>query len=457
MNRLLLPLVLLTLATPGVARADTLHRSGPAEERLDLVILGDGFRVEEQARFDEAARRLWEGLRATEPFSLYTGLLNVHTGFRASAESGTGPNTAYGSRFAASTGTALLADRTALLLGDAVRAGGGEADRVIVIVNSGRHGGATVGGTVAYVTTSPDWISTAMHELGHLIGKVGDEYEHVEQRLRLTALAGGDEAAARRLITDRYANLTLASTREALPWREWVQPSTNVPARSLSDGVSAWEGGGYFERGIYRPQRSCRMRTNWLPFCEVCREQVVLRLHELASPVRLEVTDQGGARRVRLVTALPADRWAVRWGGVAASGLSALVPAGTSASVIVEDATPWVLGDRREGLRYRFVVPASGASGPVSSGGATSAPPAGWPRAGVVSGLTTRLRVRASASTQAAILGHLNPGDTVQVTGPAVDGFYPITFAGGRGYVSVDYVRLSTPPATTGIAGAVGS
>lgn len=454
MNRLtLLPLVLLALGAATVARADTLHRSGPAEERLDLVILGDGFRAQDQGRFDEAARRLWEALRTTEPFSQYTGLLNVHTGFRASAESGTGPNTAYGTRFVSADSNALYADRLALLLGDAVRAGGGEVDRVIVIVDSGRHGGATVG-TVAYVSTGMDWISTALHELGHLVGNVGDEYEHTGQQVRWTALAGGDEAAARRLITDRYANLTLASTREALPWREWVQPSTHVPARSLSDGVSAWEGGGYFAQGIYRPQRTCRMRTNWHHFCAVCREQLVLQLHELASPVRLEVTtDQGSSRRVRLVTALPADRWAVRWGGVAGSGLEAVVPAGASASVILEDATPWVLGARREGLRYRFVVPASGAPGPVTA----SSPPAAWPRAGVVTGLTTRLRVRASASTQAAILGHLNPGATVQVTGPAVDGFYPITFAGGRGYVGAAYVRLTTPPATTGIVGVVGS
>ena len=63
---------------------------------------------------------------------------------------------------------------------------------------------------------------------------------------------------------------------------------------------------------------------------------------------------------------------------------------------------------------------------------------------GRVVGITSRLRVRSGPSTASSILGHLGPNETVAVTGPEVDGFYPIVFNGSQGYAGANYIALDT-------------
>jgi hypothetical protein len=426
-----MPLRLLTVSlallalTPTLAAADTLHRTGPAEDRFDLVLLADGYRSEDRGDFEREAGRVLEGLRGAEPFSRYLGLMNVHTGFRPSASSGTGGDTAYGTHFPQSGRTTLRATRTTLLLGDAVRAGG-EADAVLVIVNSGRRGGTAIG-SLCFVTRGAG-PRVALHELGHAIGRLGDEYSSW----------AGSPTRSREAMAQAYPNLTTATTREQLPWKDWVARSASVPAHLFSSGVSAYRGGGAYSSGIYRPSRSCRMRRDHAAFCAVCRQELVLAIYAESSPLKLVHSGSGSSRRARLVGSMPGDTWATRWTGVQGSGLEATVPSGASAHVVVEDATPWVRGaDPRRRLLFRFDA-SSGAGGVVSSGHGSGQ--VGQP--GRVVGVSSRLRVRSGPSATSAILGHLAPGAAVRVTGPAQGGFYPIAYNDGTGYVGRNYVRL---------------
>jgi hypothetical protein len=335
------------LAAVPPAFGDTLHRSGSPADKLDLVILADGYRASQRAEFERAARRVWEELRTTEPFSRDLSLLNVHTGFRPSPQSGAREDSAYGTRFMTSFGTRLRAQRLTLLLGDAVRAGG-EADAVLVIVRSNRRGG-TATGHIGYVSSGAG-PAVAIHELGHMIGGLGDEYTKF----------GGSTPLTREQVSRLYPNLTTASTRAALPWADLVDPKTRVPAGFFTRGISAYRGGGAYSSGIYRPERSCRMRADHKGFCAVCRQHLAIGIRAQGRP--------------------------------------------TSAS----------------------------------AGG----------RPGRVVGVTSRLRVRAGASTATAILGHLAPNASVRVTGPARDGFYPIAFNGGTGYVGARFVRLNAAGVT---------
>lgn len=167
------------------------------------------------------------------------------------------------------------------------------------------------------------------------------------------------------------------------------------------------------------------MRNDHNDFCKVCRQHIVLKLHQGSRAVKLE--QSGG--RVRVVSPLAADRWAARWTGAQGNGLEAIASGGR-VSVSLEDRTPWVRGSFRSTLRYELSTTASG-------GG-----PADVTRTGAVTGVTSRLRVRAGSSTGSAIVGYLGPGERVQVVGAAVDGFYPIVFNGGRGFVGENFVEL---------------
>ena len=54
-----------------------LHRSGPPERKLDLLVLGDGYTAAECKKFEAQARQLTDALLAVEPFRSRRGDLNV--------------------------------------------------------------------------------------------------------------------------------------------------------------------------------------------------------------------------------------------------------------------------------------------------------------------------------------------------------------------------------------------
>ena len=220
----------LLLCAPALA--DTLHRSGPSNERLDLVILADGFTAAEEGEFNADARKVLDKMRGLEPFNRYLGLMNVHTGFRASARSGLRSDSAYGTEFAGEGffSTLLRAQRISLIQSDALRAGG-DADVILVLVNSSRRGG-TAYGKICYPSSGAT--ATAVHELGHSLGGLGDEYGSWSGTPKLT----------RAQYDARYPNLTTQTSRERLPWKDWVDSGTRVPASFFTSGVSAHQGGG---------------------------------------------------------------------------------------------------------------------------------------------------------------------------------------------------------------------
>ena len=69
---------------------------------------------------------------------------------------------------------------------------------------------------------------------------------------------------------------------------------------------------------------------------------------------------------------------------------------------------------------------------------------------GKIVNVTTSLRVRSAANTSASVLGYLNNGTTVSITGESGN-WYKISYNGKDGYISKDYVQISgnTAPITT--------
>tara|TARA_R110002072_G_scaffold43550_4_gene122149 strand:- start:4679 stop:5269 length:591 start_codon:yes stop_codon:yes gene_type:complete len=196
-----------------------------------LVILADGYRANEEADFDREAARVWAEMAKTAPFDRYAPLMNVSTGFRASQRSGSSKDNAYGTHFAGGFfATLLRAQRPSLVLADAVRAGGGEADVVLVILKGNRRGG-TATGNVCYVTSGAG-PRVAIHELGHSIARLGDEYSGLSGTPRLT----------RAQMAAIYPNLTTESTRDALPWKDWVAQDQRIPGGWFTKGVGAFAG-----------------------------------------------------------------------------------------------------------------------------------------------------------------------------------------------------------------------
>lgn len=265
---------------------ETLYESGPPEGRLDLVIVGDGYTEAEQDRWRADAAAVAEELLSTPPFSDHASRLNLHRVDVISAESGVSydctdvcgmRDTALGTVFPlevvnAVTGTDYRTSAVFQLDQWEVARVASVApwDFVLVVANTSHEGGFAV--HFATVTNQTDaWTAVAVHELGHLLGLLGDEYD-VDDCIRSDALG---------------LPVNVTDTPEEPPWSAWIEEGTPLPTpddREWRDVVGAFAP-AYNCEDLYRPARSCRMESSrGVPFCAVCSEQLVRRLFRYGDP-----------------------------------------------------------------------------------------------------------------------------------------------------------------------------
>ena len=57
-------------------------------------------------------------------------------------------------------------------------------------------------------------------------------------------------------------------------WKNYVSASTPIPTPNTpeySKRIGVFEGGGYVEKGVYRPYKSCTMKESvYDAFCPIC-------------------------------------------------------------------------------------------------------------------------------------------------------------------------------------------
>ncbi len=244
----------------------TVYGSGTTQSRYDMVILGDGYQAFEQTRFNQDVQTFLAALFQKQPYATFANYYNVHTVFRASIDSGadhpdvTPPiykNTVYDATYnVGGTARCLYIQNTAQALADAALAPANEG-RVLVFVNDSRYGGCASTFAVSYNGTS--MAEVQIHEIGHSIGGLADEYDYPNQTY------SGSEPS--------QANITASPTGQK--WLHWHG----------TESVSAFQGAGYYLYGLYRPKNNCLMRTLGQIMCPVCREQVALRTNAIVDTV----------------------------------------------------------------------------------------------------------------------------------------------------------------------------
>ncbi|MFI1651379.1 M64 family metallopeptidase [Streptomyces avidinii] len=244
--------------------------NGSTTDRLDVVVIGDGYTAAELGRFHTDAAQKWAEVTAVEPYTTYRNLFNVWTVDAVSRESGVSGDpdpaavrdTALGSYFWCENIERLLCiDQPKV---DAYVAKAPAADLVIVLANSAKYGGA--GYNEPSATLGYEGISTAsaghpksgqvaIHETGHSLGKLADEYFYpgVPDYEKYTGPEPA-ESNSSVLSADRMAT-------QRAKWYRWLG------AESPDGGtVGAYEGGNYFVTGLYRPTDNSLMRVLGKPF-----------------------------------------------------------------------------------------------------------------------------------------------------------------------------------------------
>jgi IgA Peptidase M64/CARDB len=252
-------LLLATLAGTITAQAPTVTTvlsNGTTQSRYDMVILGDGYQAFEQAQFNADVTTFLAVLFQTQPYQTFAAYYNVHTVFRASVESGADrpdenppvfKNTVYNSSYnIGGVDRCLYIQNTSQALADAALAPANEG-RILVMVNDSRYGGCAGQFAVSY--NGSQMSNVQVHELGHSLGQLADEYDYPNNTYT------GSEPAA--------VNITTSPT--GAKWSIWHG----------TDGISAFQGAGYYLFGLYRPKLNCMMRSLGVALCRVCQENTV--------------------------------------------------------------------------------------------------------------------------------------------------------------------------------------
>ena len=277
-RREIVPLRLHPVSDSGLGRTLVGSQRGAG---VNLVILGDGYRADQQTLLRLHAEELIDMMRSDQGIVGHLGAFNIHMIETVSSDSGADDsdvrdsrNTAFDSAYNCLDVIRLICANTLKVFETALR-DYPDLDQIILLVNDLRFGGsANSGGSIAVTSAySPE---IALHELGHSLAGLADEYVDAEI---VETLGPGS-------LTRLYPNIAFTADPERVPWKAWIDSSIPLPSQTGDQGVGVFEGGLYRSRGVFRPTSTSRMRRYNDAFGPVNSEQWILSLYRMTEGVR---------------------------------------------------------------------------------------------------------------------------------------------------------------------------
>ncbi|WP_440055117.1 M64 family metallopeptidase [Pseudoalteromonas sp. T1lg65] len=259
-----------------------LHISGPADSNLDLLFIAEGFKLGDQDAFFNAAQHAMLRLFSFAPFTQLKQSINVRALFTASKDNKLGGDTALSVQ-----PNALGMPRYALTM-EVFRLNNLTMqvphDNIVILTNSSQYSASGIFGTYTVVPAfEPNMAFLLVHELGHHLAGLGDEYFH----------STSGYAPSESIIEPHEPNIT-ALLDNKLKWAHLVTPNTPIPTpwplneyltephdntwqkqAKHPNAVGAFKGANYSTQ-FYRPALNCIMWRNdeHNRFCPVCNQAI---------------------------------------------------------------------------------------------------------------------------------------------------------------------------------------
>jgi hypothetical protein len=369
LNRLIIPLfALFWIVGAKLVAAEpvtTIRPNGDPANRVDIAIVGDGYGAGQLALYTADVENFINGLFAQEPFREYQRYFNVHRVDVVSPQSGADHperqpplfrDTAFDATYNCFGIARLICVDTGKVFDVLQRTlAPDERDVVVVIVNDPEYGGS--GGAVAVASTNIQVVELVLHELGHSLGLLADEYDTDPQ------LCDNSVEPAEPNVTQQMSRGTIKWNFGGGPPTGWIELATEIPTPGASPGVvGLYEGARYCTSALFRPTFDSRMRSLNRPFEQVNTEQLVRRIYNWVSPVDASEPlvsnvslPVNGIQEFRVQTpALATGKLKTTWkvDGQEISAASqftlsaaALSPGVHSVALAVEDPTSWVRHD----------------------------------------------------------------------------------------------------------------
>lgn len=291
--------------------------NGDPKEKVDIVILGDGYTAEEMDKFHADIERLSAYLFSVEPFksrkmefnirgvetpSANTGVHKPHPGVHNRTPLGIQYSSFDSERYALSYANKEIRDAASTV----------PYEFMYVLINERTYGGGGIYKLYASVAVDnkfSDYIF--VHEFGHHMAALADEYYSSSVSYQMPEIT-----------TEPWeANITALLDKDNVKWKDMIEKGTPVPtpwdkemfdshgmkiqkergrlraakadesvleelfeeqrkeetkmieAMEYSGKVGAYEGASYYQHGMYRSSTDCIMYTrNKLDFCPVCQK-----------------------------------------------------------------------------------------------------------------------------------------------------------------------------------------
>jgi len=306
------------------ARLVAYQVTGPANQRLNLIIMGDGYQVQEINKFRQDVDRNLAVMWTMEPFRSYRYYINIYVLEIISKESGIrrdpgedaspevkdakntalrlwyrdgltnplargvtyGPaplNSPPGTRSGAQQRTWYLENYVKPELGLPIDS---QNIQTLAIANTFTYGG--IGGFHATTTGSaPQGPLVSIHELGHSLGLIADDYPYIERNVWRGCWTDGEP--------DSFSHTIYISTEKMIAdqhkWWRWI----GEDSASSGSPIGLYEGGNTWPCGIRRASEYSMMRWTGYHFDVVQREQMTIRItgRRDANRMSLEHTPEG--------------------------------------------------------------------------------------------------------------------------------------------------------------------
>jgi IgA Peptidase M64/Peptidase M64 N-terminus len=294
--------------------------NGSPAEKVDLLVIGEGYTASEMPKFHGDVKRLLPALFAEEPFKSRKADFNVRALDLPSAESGINrPNAGVFRRTPVSTEYNIFdSERYVLTLDNrALRDAASAApyEFIEILVNDNTYGGGGIFNDQATASVDSAFSPYVfVHEFGHHFAALADEYYTSDVAYE----TGGAQKPE-----PWEPNVTALDDPAQLKWKDLVTPGTPLPtpwnkedyekhtasiqqrrrelrarnapepemdalfreqqawdrkflsSMTYSGRVGAFEGAAYEARGLYRPETDCIMFTrDPVGFCRVCQRAI---------------------------------------------------------------------------------------------------------------------------------------------------------------------------------------
>lgn len=300
------------------AKPIAIRVNGPSPEKVDLLILGDGYTAAEMGKFEADARRMSDHLFKVAPFRERAKDFNVWALALPTEESGVSrPST--GVHHASPLGTRydIFGSERYVLTTDnrALRdiAQYAPYEFIEILVNNDTYGGGGIFGQFSTAAAGNDWANYLfVHEFGHHFAGLADEY-YTSPAVYLPSDSRQEPwepnvTAMRDPALLKWKNKVKAGVPLPTTWpketyetqaREYQKRRTELRAANRPEAemsalftedlnynnelfskaphqhtVGAFEGANYEAKGYYRPELQCLMFDRSATFCGVCQDGI---------------------------------------------------------------------------------------------------------------------------------------------------------------------------------------